>query len=273
MHKLLLSGGLGNQLFQFFFVINEFGDSDSFHLDLSYYRYRRHIRNFEIPNVIKNEYLKNLKFIDGSFLYSKIFAVAYRLPKFIKRFLNIISDDNKKIFSNKQIIVGYFQKIGYIPNRLVIKKYFKDFSAFPVPNGSVGIHIRRGDYLLAAHDLHGIIPVNTLINQLFKIFEKNNFSSIYVFSDSDIRSEFDHAIKNTIFRNVNLYYVNNFSLSTAEEFLLMREMTYLICSNSTYSWWAAFSSKRNITTYLPINWYKSKSISKDLLFDGVVLYE
>lgn len=274
-HKIIMNGGLGNQLFQLFFAINGCKNISEIEINLSNYSDVNANRKFELKNILSEECVKNFNISRGSILISIVTKFLYFLPISIKKKLKIVSENNLKLSNKGNIIIGYFQSINFIPPRNFIKDYFKNFDKFSVTDKSVGIHIRRGDYLHSSHSIHGVIPLEKLLEQLrILINNEYNVSDVYFFSDSDVKDELTKKINNNIkIKFEKFIYVPDLGLSDSDEFLLMREMSFLICSNSTYSWWAAFSSQKNERTFLPRQWYLKRKIPEDLIFPNVVIYD
>lgn len=126
------------------------------------------------------------------------------------------------------ILHGYFQSYKYFQNYIDEIRTMTGYAFAPV-DGKLGIHVRRGDYLLYP-EKHIICPVSYYDMGINIVAHQMNFSGIKMFSD-DIqwcKENFD---------------INGFEFSegkTAEEDLQeMMNCQAIICANSSFSVLAA----------------------------------
>lgn len=121
---------------------------------------------------------------------------------------------------------------------------FRRLSVDISPQKATAIHLRFGDYVKLSHVYGRANPMG--INRALESAARNH-TQILVFSDSrNLAEEFcsQHRIPFTEIVD------RSGSLSALETLLLMSQTSTLICSNSTFSWWAAFLSN-DATVFYP----------------------
>jgi hypothetical protein len=267
---ILISGGLGNQLFQFTFakyVSLKFKKNVSL-IDCTDFAIKK--RKWELHNIkIKKNQIPKLVII---FIYylSKLNIAIYRKFNFI--FLSFFFFEHKKInFSNKAPIVlyGYWQNIvylkqndNYIKNKIlnnIIKNKIL-FNNFKInknkKNIYVAIHVRRDDYFSSKDNSHGICNPLWYLKAFNKL--KINVTNIVpiIFSDDINYVKCKLNIKGYIWKSSSKE--SNFS-----DLAIMSMCDHFIISNSTYSWWAAWlSQNRNKKVIVPKFWTKNLETSR-----------
>lgn len=108
------------------------------------------------------------------------------------------------------------------------------------------IHIRRGDYYKPEVGME-IIPKEWFLESLNKIERLGD--EILIFSDDPKHEDVVHVASASGGR-----IVSSKSLSPAEELILMSLGSNFICSNSTFSWWAAALSDKSGQVFFPRSW-------------------
>ena len=246
-----LSGGLGNQMFQYAFgkkiahALNTDLKLDLSHAKISlnpkhhsYYR----LGDFKVQeNFATPEEVAHVK-------ATGIFAPP--LPK---------SED----FQRDVFISGhsFHSEESFIEIADVIRREFtlktplhKNSMAWAkkilVAENSVALHIRRGDYLNAVHII-GVIPLDyyrTCVAELQKYFPD---VTAFIFSD-DL-----NWVRENLKLDVPTEYVEDCE-SDNEEFLLMSLCKHTVIANSTFSWWAAWlNSNPDKRVFAPLPWARS----------------
>jgi hypothetical protein len=273
---LEVKGGLGNQLFQLAAGIRRVGDKfDSLYLNTNYYSIdARHggclLEILFAP--FKFNYTDKRQFTGGNGILN--FDL---LPSYNAKFISHIDCP--------LYIAGYFQNYDFIEPTLPImasmitnstswKNCRESFEReFPVtrPQGSgeavinIGVHVRRGDYLTpenrAVHGLVRICDIQNVVDLEVKNASDPSKVRIIVFSDdkatellprNDVKYQTKHTTDKTII--------------SVDEFCAMMMCDVLICSNSTYGYWAGILSNKIRRLYLPAKWMKSNLIrTEDLL--------
>ena len=172
-------------------------------------------------------------------------------------------------------VFGYYQSEKYFEplkkqiKKIKIKKERLTYNTFinDVKNtNSVSLHIRRGDYLEFKHVFH-ILDANYYISALEKIDILNiEEPNIFIFCDVldlglvDLIRQIKEWLPERIQRKMKLVKGYN----ELDDFNLMSNCKYHINANSSFSWWAAYTSKSK-QVVIPKNWFCNHLNSKDIL--------
>lgn len=274
MKIVKIIGGLGNQMFQYAFLLalrqryNELILMDTSIFDT----YKLH-NGFELENVFhitakkakKNE-ISQLTFYSKSYFLSRVYKrlsflrkTVYREKKFYRYYPQVF-----KIVGN-QYYDGYWQNHMYFDScrDLILQEFTykneldarnKSIEDFLLMNKNcVSIHIRRGDYLKHKlyKDLCGLDYYKKAIHQI----KKNNSHILkwYIFSN-DI-SWCKENILNFL-GNEDVCFVNwNVGEDSYKDMRLMSASRINIIANSSFSWWAAYLNKHiDKEVYAPGKW-------------------
>lgn len=267
-----LSGGLGNQLFQY-----ALGKYLSLKLECNLYldtfEYRRHkLRKYELHHLKINA--KILPLFWQIFCHVFVFKlgrffckeVLYKEPffHFDENVLNIKTSkyligawQSEKYFSSiRSDLLEHFQFNGQIPDE------YKNILTLIESTESVSIHIRRGDYVSnpVTNALHGVLPLDYYTQSIDYISARYPNITLFVFSD-------DFAwVKENINMYQNLYYVDSEDKNPHYDLILMSKCKHNIIANSTFSWWGAWLNQyENKVVCIPKKWslYEG-SDSKDI---------
>jgi hypothetical protein len=281
-----LTGGLGNQMFQYAAAkALSLKISTELLLDVSSFL-RTELPDLEVPRdfelihfegvhekIINVNDLKEQKRFD--FLEEK--KIKKLLPKhkrgvYREKFYHF----DKQFFnaSNPSFLIGIWQSPKYFEfykNDIIKNFQIKESSIQNVleksrelkTSNSVSIHIRRGDYLRKPIilDWHGIMPREYYINAFDTLNSKKRVDKVYYFSDDPewVKSELMPHIPGEIISN-------NISTSQYEDFYLMQQCQNNIVANSSFSWWAAYLNPNpNKIVIAPKKWFNSApNNTKDL---------
>ena len=163
---------------------------------------------------------------------------------------------------------GYWQHAGYFENvtdklkdDFVFQKSTKpeDVRALEQIQGSnsVGVHVRRGDYLKTP-DLYGGICTEAYYKEAFEIMRGMVSDPHFFFFTDD-----PHWVKKQ-FKLKNMLIVD-WNDSTAESWRDMRLMSFCqhnIIANSSFSWWAAWlNDNQNKSVISPARWEYGKPMA------------
>ncbi len=238
-HEVIFRGGLGNQLFCLLYAYKlslKYNIKVSINL-INYNISRRNDRKFVLQNLFP-QIFNEFKINKSSFSYF-LFIYAGLYEKYLLNDkLNRLPGDKSfslKYWPQKYIHSGYFQKIS---NSKINKKSLdllkKSFNTFSSKNklNYLAIHIRRGDYLMRQHKMHGIIPEKYLYYESLKQIKRNNYDGITIFSDSPELIDLDFF--NPLHKNITFDIGGN----AIEVFKRMANHNGLIASNSSFSLWA-----------------------------------
>jgi hypothetical protein len=258
-----LQGGLGNQLFIYYYA-RYF--SEQYQRKVIYLCSNRD-QLFKIGIKIENESIilnKQIKKIIVSILSKlsnlKFFNAYIYIPSSIG-FDNIDKNLDKTLF-----ISGYFQTPLYFFESGSFSEISFQVSKYLDPNTSTfqkiksdtsaGIHIRRGDYLHPKNSYFGILSPKYYINAISRLLESNKISDIYMFSDSPISSNFKINLE-IRFPTLNFVDTSNLDLTDVQTLELLSQFKLIVISNSTFAWWGAFLSG-NSKVYCPSKWFKQR---------------
>lgn len=257
-----LSGGLGNQLFQFatgLAVANY--KAKTLKLDLGYFdsvsEFQYSLDRFGVTTCLANqEEIEVLK--GGDSFFQKVLrklGLIKRQKYFPEKERNIF--DSSIFEKDDAYLDGYWQNERYFKGiESQLKKMLKlDFSsqfqgqAFYneiLETESVAIHVRRGDYLQNPHI--GVLPKSYYDSAVAKIEGLYANARFYVFSN-DIE-----WCKKNITSILPMTYVT-VDGDDLDEFNLMKHCKHIITANSSFSWWAAWlNENKNKTVICPKRW-------------------
>lgn len=257
-----LNGGLGNQIFQYacgrsLSLLTE----RTLFVNTAKYSEGLERRKFCLFDIIENNASAKLISESGLLLnkFEKLLKKVYYPIK--KRGMYVISENNffgvlnPRFDSNNLILDGYFQDVrfflGYKVSDLIT---MRRSNVSLIENGSrkvIAVHIRRGDYLLPKHKIHGLIPMSFYENGILELKQFFPNALVALFSDDkDVCTTFPVDVR-----------VSGLKLSDVEEFMLLASCDAFLISNSTFAWWAAVLSG-SIYVYAPRRWYSNKDASK-----------
>lgn len=256
---LFLKGGLGNQLFQTLVAL-QFARTHKLKLEVETSAYlpieRVNHRNLEIGYFSNLE--EKLDYIRAKHLdyFKKQMLSRMILPSPIVQNLGFVSDFNieyAKPTSHSLIFDGYFQNSKLLPSDDDLRELLKfpifesensiEFKSKIARNGFFAIHIRRGDYLQHPQ-LYGILTQEYYRQGITLLRNSLGNKPLVLFSDDP-----NGAIKWLELEQEIDFVAPDLSREGPGEILrLMSEAKGIICSNSTYSWWAAKLGKLFGTT-------------------------
>jgi|694.fasta_scaffold13289_14 hypothetical protein len=148
---------------------------------------------------------------------------------------------------------GFFQSWKYFEDikEDLLNKYFipsqnvlKSLKRYDISKNSLGISVRRGDYLMLQHN-HCVLDT-TYYQEILNTYFQNNIDQIFVFSD-------DLDWCKLVF-GTDVHYVQD---TTGTQLFLMSKMKHLILSNSTFAWWGAYLNQQNGIIIAPDPWFGS----------------
>lgn len=275
-----IKSGLGNQMFQYALGRRLSLDwQDELKVDFSWFT---ETRIGETPRDLEiNKFNISLVQATPTEVLQSMGSVAYRVFKravgrirgrfdrnYFFRFHPSILHKQKRVYLD-----GYFQSYKYfelIKSTLLGEFTLKnDYSApareiksnIQQVGQSLGMHIRRGDYVTTCKDWNGLCGADYYKNGLAEILKKYQIQKIFVFSD-----DIDWARENLRF-DLPTFFVSRPELSAVEELLLMSVCKHQIIANSTFSWWSAWLNRNeNKIVIAPSRWLLASDIdTSDLL--------
>lgn len=291
---LTITGGLGNQMFQYAYgrALQEYYKEDLI-LNLA------EIEKDDIRDLSLN-HLNTIEMMTESRNKMKLRNnYQHVIRKVSAKFLKLVNKDDRQIFQilGKQgiyysnTIFDYYEfvptkkKKKYVEGCFQSEKYFKDLECIRTelmvktePSyknriiineilscNAVCVHMRRGDYLNPTHSkgLNVCSPEYYLEGMKY-IAERTKDPVFYIFSNSseDIQwikenYEFEHNVKYVDMNNPDY-----------EELRLMYSCRHFIISNSTFSWWAQYLSNQDDKVVVaPSKWHNYRNNYKDIYLD------
>lgn len=292
-----LSGGLGNQLFQYAtgrhlaeknsadlkLDISDFKEDRFRAFDLDHFNISGKITTSEDLETFRSDDLLNFSWLISKILIlMKIKSAAfYKAGKDItiikeKRF----SFDPRVLEARGNIYIdGYWQSEKYflairdvLLQELTIKyesdEETRELTVKIQNTGSVSIHIRRGDYVNnpVTGNYHGICSLEYYLNAVSKITQKIKDCHFYLFSD-DIswvkeNLKLDYPVTTVSYNDDSRSY---------KDLLLMSLCKHNIIANSSFSWWGAWLNRNpDKIVIAPRRWFANddrNNQTKDLIPD------
>ncbi len=277
--EVVISGGIGNQLFQF-----AAGQSLSkrlnseLALDLSWYMHSQGLsqRRMELDKFVD---LKDVQ-IFRTFIHPK----ARQIRRVLEGY-KIIDDSNynpekfDSFVSNRDIrINGYWQSERYfsrIADELrasIVRSEFgstltSEIARSIVTSKCIGLHVRRGDYIAdpKTKAFHGVCDVNYFLAGAEFISQSRIIDSLIIFSD-DIawcaeNLKFDKKTK-----------IVDSSICDTDQLKLLSLCSHHVISNSSFSWWAAWiGRKEGQTVVYPKSWFADGSSMESMPLGWIAL--
>lgn len=288
MIKVLLTGGLGNQMFQYAFARTlSIKHNTSLVLNTSYLQSKLPISKLVTQMKYELDIFNINAKVEANFFSSKYLYPLSKTEYFFRKKLNEIKLNTihetqfsfqKELFisSDNSFVIGNFQSEKYfeIINDLLRKEFtFKqaltgtnaDWKNKILSSNSVSIHIRRGDYISLKQNQNkfNTTPISYYNTAIDLIKSKTNNPVFFIFSD-----DIDWA-KENIKTNDETYFVanNNTPQTSYIDMQLMSVCKHNIITNSTFSWWAAWlNNNPNKIVIAPSQWFTYVSInSQDII--------
>lgn len=270
-------GGLGNQMFIYAFSV---ALRETFRqeilVDTHYYKSRNFHNGLEIERIF-GIHLTEAKLSDKlkmSWYFPNYWIDYHLLGKLPARKNTVRELSGQKVNlelledSSDKFYDGYWQSYQYFDSyRDVILKEF----TFPSINkedklnfelnenlkneeNSVGIHIRRGDYL-KNWKYRGLCGIDYYQKAIAYILEHIKSPKFFLFSD-----DIDWVKENIspLLKGYDVTFVNwNHSINSYKDMQLMAMCKNLIIANSSFSWWAAYLNQNNPIVVAPEKWINS----------------
>lgn len=270
-------GGLGNQMFIYAFSV---ALRETFRqeilVDTHYYKSRNFHNGLEIERIF-GIHLTEAKLSDKlkmSWYFPNYWIDYHLLGKLPARKNTVRELSGQKVNlelledSSDKFYDGYWQSYQYFDSyRDVILKEFtfpnisiEDKLNFELnerlnnEENSVGIHIRRGDYL-KNWKYRGLCGIDYYQKAIAYILEHIKSPKFFLFSD-DIGWVKENI--SPLLKGYDVTFVNwNHSINSYKDMQLMAMCKNLIIANSSFSWWAAYLNQNNPIVVAPEKWINS----------------
>lgn len=220
-----LHSGMGNQMFQYAFgkILEK---EKKYPVYFICRKYEFMLTGFD-----------DIQFIDSSSrILSFIERFIFRFKFRYFQFHSCLEEVNLDSISNFTVVSGYFQSSKlFEENRNFVKGLFKISTFKLFKSHDCVIHIRGGDYLTTVFkeiNTHAVIPEVWFKEQLR--FLKNEYLPNYIHVVGDDASYLRDCCSHLEFEVMQVIQ------SPMEDFVKLMTSRYLIISNSSFAWWAAF---------------------------------
>jgi hypothetical protein len=266
-----IPGGIGNQLFSLFasrYLAQETGHTN--YLDFGGIDYSHHKDKHDISEFLLKSHEIAFEQKGGRSLDAKsikvLHSIKLKLGKrsiAVARFLKLYEcgleplnssnvsrmiDEicNRHELSIFPSVSGYFPDFSFFdhlknPDDKVLKlgkasEAFLSHKHFLSTNSVLGVHVRLKDFLLHPHTI-GNLSDDYFLNSIGTAIESRDYDEVWVFSDSpkDALLRLTGMQVGVRFRFVGM----DQSLTPCEELSLLQNCSGIVCSNSTFSFWAA----------------------------------
>jgi hypothetical protein len=279
MTVIKIQGGIGNQLYQYAFLVSLQRRHINTTVDLSFYRgemrYPRESLNLHLNlNVIETSGPRELNLF--SKLYKKFSKTRLRRYFYIlnERFGNVIVEEQEYGYSgvihrrnlNGVYLCGYFQDFRYLQDGVeTVKAAFKELTGeidLEYTN-YVAVHIRRGDYtkIMRNEGKSNVLDIEYYVNCLKILDNKNFILRIYTDDYEWAKVKLPEYFKG---------YCLDFSpkqFNDIDSLWTMSSHNYLIGANSTYSIWAYYFGIDDMENFFfPKDWANSIESKGYMLF-------
>lgn len=271
-----LSGGLGNQMFQYALGRHlSIKNDTALKLNISEYK-RQNLRNYDLSHFdIFEDFITAKDSMELSYPSDSLIKKQFKkcwARIFDINLINYINEQN--INFNPEILSlgdniyldGYWQSEKYFSEiKDVIKRNFtvkdkpdpinKSFLEEITGCESVSVHIRRGDYVSnqKTNQVHGFLGLEYYQRALNTMLEKIDSPHFFVFSDDPVWS------KQNIKIDAPITYIEHNGEKNYEDLRLMSTCKHHIIANSSFSWWGAWlSSNENKIVIGPSKWFRNK---------------
>lgn len=278
-----ISGGLGNQMFQYAFALalKHQHPKEDIYIDIQHYhtiffkRYKSvNLHNgYEIDKVFPNanipvasfKQLIKLTYWMPNYVLSRVIRKIFPIRKteYVTKRIDNQSFDKKALYYGQSCYYeGYWQSIHYYLNikeeilRVYSHQHPNAYNAALIKemetNESVGIHVRRGDYLYSP-DFQGICNLDYYKKAISGILSDGVNHVFYIFSN-DIAWCRENLLE-LLHGQKCVFCTENKGNNSCWDMFLMTHCKDLIIANSSFSWWGAFLNKRVNRVYAPYPWF------------------
>ena len=272
-----LSGGMGNQMFQYAFgksVASYF--NEALYLDISFLVNKKNNSKYTPRSYYLDIF--NIELTDKQFITNPI--LKYTFSSFLKKRFNISIFDyfqERKFGFDSNV---WLHKRGYYDGYWQSKRYFdkihkllKDEFTFKQPinknstdlvaeikkENSVCLNVRRGDYV--GHPLHDVCDIDYYLRAVSEIRVRVPYPKFFVFSD-DINWCKKSLNLGSDFVFISHDMAHNCKDRKFDNYLqLMSICNHYIIPNSTFAWWAIWLNKNPGYVVIPNNWFNDKKMN------------
>lgn len=282
-----ISGGLGNQLFQYAFARSvALRLETDFKLDINPYNtYYKKVRKYSLSHFnVKQEFAKDSDFFGFVWLVkqNRIFGTFYKYLRLKSKLMSFYYPERTFHFDPR-----VFSKNGtYFDGFWQTEKYFKDIEdvirkdltlSDPLSEESsknlgkikkenaISVHVRR--YEMSADkmysgtiDIQGVCSIDYYKKAMEYMSRRENNPHFFIFSDN-----YDWAIQNFKLLPYAITCIKGNDEKDYEDLILMASCRHNIIANSTFSWWGAWlNTNKNKIVIAPSKWFNNVKTSVDI---------
>lgn len=268
-----VSGGLGNQMFQYalYTKLKEMGKD--VRLDLSIYKNENSVRKFEL-DIFQVDYqeasIKEIRKYKKPDIWKKMSPIKLKEKIYTE---NLDEGFQPIIFSLKDIYLsGYWQCEKYFEDiRELLLKKFSFSSAENAINGelfskirecqSVSIHVRRGDYLTEQNvKVYGNICTLQYYRNAISYIKKKIKNVVFFLFTNDTNWVKKHIYE----ENMIIVDCNNGTRDYLDMFY-MSQCRHNIIANSSFSWWGAWLNQNEDKIVIsPEKWFQNHEVASQI---------
>ncbi len=264
--KVVCSGGLGNQMFQYALYLTLIESGKNVKLDSSLYSLVQMHNGFELDRCF-NIHAQQVK----PYIWNSIRLRLILKFKPQKLLYQEKSNYDKDVLNTKcAFISGYWQTEKYfrnIENKIREAFVFKNIDSTNLElakkisnNSSIAVHIRRGDYIQnGAHSkIYSGICTEVYYKRAIELIMSRIVTKkkilAYIFSDDKYFA--DQFIKKL---DITAEVIDiNKGIDSYKDMYLMSQCDHNIIANSSFSWWGAWLNRNpNKIVIAPEQWFKS----------------
>lgn len=256
-------GGVGNQMFQYAFayILSKINPTEKVYIDTSLFN------GYGLHNGFEMDRLFGLKLPIAK--WYQIAKVNWYMPSYkLSRAVRNILPQRKSVYRNYMYMTydkealfqkgdkyydGYWQTAKYYEGyrdeiidlfrfRPIEDSINKKLASLILKDNTVGIHIRRGDYLNSPI-YKGLCGVD-YYKEAIRNAKNHIVNPIFFIFSNDIQWCKDNLMD--IIGDCNILFVdNNFGENSYRDMQLLSMARCVILANSSFSWWAAYLNERD----------------------------
>lgn len=260
-NRVLLQGGLGNQLFQVaagIYLREKLKHDVVFDSTLL----TKVPKGVRLRDVEVDWLLNSNELSEGSLRTLGLVALERYFPKIILKERDLNHEILTEVKGDFRILNGYFQNKNYADfswSFLKEKMLSKLDYCFPrelLGQDYIALHFRGGDYLnnKNTRDSHGVTGFNYFQSALGLIRGQTNLDTLLIVTDTP-----SHINKNIEeFKDFEIKIVSSENLYV--DLSIISKAKSVVMSNSSFSWWGAFIADKTLSAQIvaPKPWFNGK---------------
>ncbi len=284
--KVVLFGGLGNQLFELFAGINFAMNLEcSLSVNVSMLNKIGQSHSNSIESINFNELSQKFDYVEekeSEFMYRLQSKLSRTLPRqqdrisrLTHRYYSPVAgfDPNILHLSTPVKLYGYFQSWRYVYEvkerigdkvNLTVGKpsnWFLEMEKAALDKLPIMLHLRRGDYTNLS-DSFGLLSSDYYLTAIKELERSFGNREIWIFSDNIFEAE---KLSSKVMNHPVKVIKVPAGSSDFESLKLLSLGCSIITANSTFSWWAAMLSTEESKKIVPDKWFRSLPEPTDLM--------